>query len=286
MSELTHSIYRTFWQPAVRAMVTSRAAGLAHMLNPLRLSYTLFADSNPLMKCVEQMAAEVKAVRRPADAGNPFLQLQQQISDGIIATLDNYRDMRDRAEEEMFFAIYGSPAVQAMLGVNAGEKVRALPGTTPEKRAAEAARAAADAAKVNSGGFDEALVRAVLYVVAAERALDERCAHALYAARCDLRHLPIERYKLLVRDQFLVVLLKRERAVEALAAMVPEANQRAELLKRTTAIVGEAGVPTAAERERIARLEKLLVPIARRAALAASVRTLVSSEPSHGLVPH
>jgi predicted transcriptional regulator len=43
--------------------------------------------------------------------------------------------MRDRAEEEMFFAIYGSSAVQAVLGVNSGEKVHALPGTTLEKRA-------------------------------------------------------------------------------------------------------------------------------------------------------
>jgi hypothetical protein len=50
--------------------------------------------------------------------------------------------------------------------------------------------------------------------------------------------------------------------------------------------VPEMMAPSAAERERIARLEKLLAPIARRAALAASVRALVSSEPSPALVPH
>jgi hypothetical protein len=120
MSELTLSIYRTFWQPAIRAMVTQPGADLIRTLNPLRLSYTAFADSNPLMKGVEQLAAEAKATRRPASPNNPFLQLQKQISDQTIAALDAYRDIRNWMEEEMFFAIYGSSAVQGVLGVNFG----------------------------------------------------------------------------------------------------------------------------------------------------------------------
>jgi Protein of unknown function (DUF3141) len=147
MSELTHSIYRTFWQPAIRAMVTQPGADLMHTLNPLRLSYTAFADSNPLMKGVEQLAVEVKATRRPVSPNNPFLQLQQQISDQIIAALDVYRDARDWMEEEMFFAVYGSSAVQGMLGVNFGEQARALCGATPRSEpptdAAKEARKAA-----------------------------------------------------------------------------------------------------------------------------------------------
>jgi hypothetical protein len=287
MSELTHSVYRTFWQPAIRAMVTQPAANLTRALNPLRLSYTLFADSNPLMKGVEKLAAEVNAVRQPVAPDNPFLQLQKQVSDQIVTVLDAYRNTRDRTEEETFFAIFGSPMVQGMLGVNSDTKVRELPGTTPEKRAAEKALAVAYAAKVRAGGFDEALARAVLYVVAAERALDERCAHALYAARRDLLHLPIDQYKTLVRDQFFVLLLERERAVEALATMVREAGQRAELLKRTTAIIGAGDPPTAEARERIARLEKLLVaPVTKRMAPAASSRGAAGTETSSAIITH
>ena len=81
MSELTHSIYRTFWQPAIRAMAAQPAADVARTLHPLRLSYTLFADSNPLMKGMEKLAGEVNAARRPAAPDNPFLQLQKQVSD-------------------------------------------------------------------------------------------------------------------------------------------------------------------------------------------------------------
>ena len=65
VSELTRSVYRTFWQPAVRGMATQPAADLTRALNPLRLSYTLFSDSNPLMKGVEELAVEVRDSRRP-----------------------------------------------------------------------------------------------------------------------------------------------------------------------------------------------------------------------------
>jgi len=120
-------------------------------------------------------------------------------------------------------------------------------------------------------------------VVSAERALDERCAHALYAARRNLQQLSISQYKTLVRDQFFVLLLERERAVEALATMVREPDQRAELLKRIAAIIAAGDSPTAAERERIARLEKLLAaPLAKRAVLAVSA----GAETSPAMVAH
>jgi Protein of unknown function (DUF3141) len=81
------------------------------------------------MKGVEQLAAEVKAARKPASPDNPFLQLQKHISDRIIAALDAYRDARDRIEEEMFFAFYGSPAVQGVLAV-----IGACPSTSAMPR--------------------------------------------------------------------------------------------------------------------------------------------------------
>src|SRR5262249_16504094 len=76
-------------------------------------------------------------------------------------------------------------------------------------------------------------------------AAEGRCA-----PRGDLLHLALDQYKTLVRDQFFVLLLERERAVEALATMVREPDQRAELLKRIAAIIAAGDSPTAAERER------------------------------------
>jgi hypothetical protein len=255
----------------VRALANQPAADLTQALDPLRLSYTIFADRNPWMKGVQQLAAGVAASRRPAAADNPFLALQAQISEQITAALDAYRVARDQMAEQMFFGFYGSPFVQALLGLNKDSEVRPLPGTSPEKLAARQAQADAYRAKLRTGGFDEALTRAVLYVIAAERMIDQRTALALNVARQKLMHLSLTEFKALVRDQAFLLKLEGERAVEALASLVPDADARKELLKQVDAIVGAGDPPRAAERDRLARLSQVLAaPIEKTAALVTS----------------
>jgi hypothetical protein len=231
LSELNHSIYRTFMQPFMRGLANQPAAEFARVMNPLRLSYTAFASSNPWMKGVQKLAAEMSAARKPATPDNPFLAMQKQVSDGISTALDTYRAARDQLVEQTFFSFYGSPLVQGLLGVNDGSKVRELPGKSPQQLAARQAQMDKYAAKLRTGGFDEALTRAVLHVTAADRSLDDRCALALNVARQQLMRLSLEDFKVLVRDQFFVLLLERERAVQTLASMVPDADGKKELLK-------------------------------------------------------
>ncbi len=258
LSELNLSTYRTFLQPLVRALANQPAADLAQALNPLRLSYTIFADSNPWMNGAKKLAANVAATRKPAAADNPFLKLQSQVSDQITAALDAYRVARDQWAEQMFFGFYGSPIVQALLGLGPGSEVRPFPGVSPEKHTARLARADACAAKLQTGGFDEALTRAVLYVIAAHRTLDQRCALALNVARQQFMHLSLAEFKVVVRDQAFLLQLERERAVEALASLVPDADARIELLKQVHAIIDTGAPPSAAERDRLTRLSLLL----------------------------
>jgi hypothetical protein len=258
LSELNLSIYRTLMQPLVRGLASQPAADLARAMNPLRLSYTMFADSNPLMQGVQQLASGVTANRHKVAADNPFLRLQKQVSDQITAALDAYRIARDQWVEQMFFGFYGSPVVQGLLCLNNGGEVRELPGTTPEHRARKKARDADYATKLLTGGADEALLRAVLYVIAAERALDARSATALNAARQKFKHVSLDAFKTLMRDQFFVLLLERERAIDVLGSLVPDAGTRSELLRQVNEIVGAAGTPTGVERDRIARLKLVL----------------------------
>ena len=87
-------------------------------------------------------------------------------------------------------------------------------------------------------------------------------------------HLTLAQFKTLVRDQFFVLQLERERAVEALASLVPEMDARKELLKQVQAITGAGDPLAAAGRDRIARLSQVLgVPIEKPLAFAASGRT-------------
>ncbi len=277
LSELNLSIYRALMQPLVRTLANQPAADLAQALNPLRLSYTIIADSNPWMKGVRKLAAGVAATRKPAAADNPFLAFQARASDQIIAALDAYRVARDQMAEQTFFGFYGSPSVQAILGINEGSEVRPLPSTSPEELAARQARSDAFASKLQTGGFDEALTRAVLYVNAADRMLDQRCALALNVARQQLMHLSLAEFKALVREQAFLLQLERERAVEALAFLAPQADARKELLQQVRAIVGAGDPPTTAERDRLARLSQVLTaPIEKPAAPATSRRTFAA----------
>ena len=262
LSEINLATYRTFLQPLVRALTTQPMADLNRKLDPLRLSYTLFADSNPWMKGVQQLAAKVTSARRPVSADNPFLAAQAKVSDQIIAALDSYRTARDQQVEQTFFSFYGSPVVQAMLGITAATEVRPAPPpvATPQ------GQAELYAAKLIAGGFDDALTRALLYLFAADRALDQRCALALNARRQQLMRYSLAEVKARVRNQFYALQLGRERAVDALASMVPEPKERRELVRQLDEILAAAGPPSAAERERLARLSQVLaIPAVRSA---------------------
>lgn len=256
LSALNLSAYRRFMQPWVRALSNPLTAQLARDLNPLRLSYTAFADGNPWMTGVKGLAAEAAAHRKPVANDNPFLTLQTRISDQITVALDAYRTARDQMSERMFFGFYGSPVVQALLGV--GDVVRPPPGPVSEQPSPSVTQVCAG--KLEAGGFDEALARAVLFVTAAERMVDPHCALALSRARQHLAHLSLDQFKTLVRGQFSILQIMQDQAVDALAALTPKAEDRKILLERVQSIVGAGAAPTAIQRDRLARLSKVWAP--------------------------
>lgn len=258
LSEWNLSIYRAFMQPFVRAFANHPAADLARRLDPLRLSYTAFGDKNPWMASVKSAAAAVAAERTPVAADNPFLALQSETSAQITTALDTFRIVRDQAEEQVFFGLYGSPALQSLLGLKADEPVRPPPETSPAQLAARQVQRRAYAAMLEVGGFDEALTRAVLYVIAADRSLDQRCALALNVVRQQLMHLSLASFKVMVRDQFFVLRLEPDRAIEVLPSLAPDADARQALLNQVGLIVGAGAAPTPAASERLARLAQVL----------------------------
>ena len=197
-----------------------------------------------------------------------MLWLQTKLSEQITNGLDAFRDVRDRMEEQVFFGFYGSPLVQTVLGVNEDSIARPALDLSPEQLAARRAQMSAYEAMLERGGFDDALTRAVLYAVGADRTLDQRCALALNVARKQLMHLSLAEFKVLVRDQFFVLQLEPERAIEALASLVPKADARLELLKQVRAIAGADESSIAAEGDRLARLSQVLAAPIRKSGSA------------------
>ncbi|MGQ3671677.1 DUF3141 domain-containing protein [Xanthobacter sp. TB0136] len=289
LSEINHSLYRTFLRPAVKAFATPQLAQFLIDANPLRLSYTLFADSNPFMKPVAQLAEKVREQRVTTKQDNPLLAFQQQISDQINNSLNLFRDARDRAMEQTFFGIFGSPQVQGLLGLNDGEKVRELPAVSPQALEERKQKAERIASLVHAGGFNEALIRSVLYVLSAERVLDERAAEALNIARKNLMDLSVEDFKSMVREQFFMILLDehQDKAIDALSDLVTDKDQRQKLLNEVVSIASAQGAlsPAAAQRtQKIAQILDVNAPKGASLTLAAN-NSVPTNESTHQLAP-
>ena len=70
---------------------------------------SLFSNANPMMAPVATLAEQVRRDRKPVEADNPFVALQENVSRQIVAGLDAWRDMTEALAERTFLTIYGLP---------------------------------------------------------------------------------------------------------------------------------------------------------------------------------
>jgi hypothetical protein len=226
VSEMNLALYRTFLQPVVRAMCPPAVAEAMHRMHPLRLQYSLFSDTNPLMAPLKTLADQVRQTRTPAATDNPFLALQETVSKQIVAGLDAWRDMRDAFGEQLFLAVYGSPVLQAAVGIDpADTRPPRHAGTSPLHRALVETRIAQLKQQMTQGGLREGLVRALLYVGMPRAAVDERGFEAIRRIRASNHGggtMSLAEFKAMVRDQFFMLLLDEKAAIESLPALLPE----------------------------------------------------------------
>src|SRR6185295_7798796 len=119
LSEVNQGLYRTLLQPAVRAMASEQSADLLRQSHPSRLRFGLLSDRNPLAKPLKEMADAVRADRRPVADSNPLLTMERVASTWVSTWWEGYRLARDAMTEATFLAAYGSPLLQASLGLAA-----------------------------------------------------------------------------------------------------------------------------------------------------------------------
>jgi pimeloyl-ACP methyl ester carboxylesterase len=254
VSDINLSLYRTFLQPFVRAMVPDWASDRLREIHPLRLQYETFSDANPLMTPIADLATDLAEERRPIAADNPFVALEQAVSRQIVAGLDAWRDGMEALAEATFLSVYGSPLLQAAVGIDPFD-------TRPLRRASKTAlhRQALEArieelkAQMNNGGLREGLARSLLYVAMASGAADERGFAAIRRMRNAEDGMPamtLAEFKALIRDQFLMLVIDEEAAVNAIPRLLPaEGDVRREALSSLQQVLNARG-PLSEEAER------------------------------------
>jgi pimeloyl-ACP methyl ester carboxylesterase len=224
VSEKNLDAYRKFVQPWIKSMVTPQVAELMRKWHPLRLQYDAFSSRNPVMKAVESMADKAREKRKPVTEDNPFLAFQERMSKQIVSSLDQWRDQQEALSEAMFLSIYGSPALQAAVGVDPQSETSRRREMDPKHRELLQARIAELKSKIGSGGLREAAIRALLYVGSARGMVDERSLEALRRLRQtdEASRITLAEFKMLVREQFFMLLLDREAALAAIPGLLPD----------------------------------------------------------------
>lgn len=274
VSQINLALYRTFMQPVVRAFVSAPLADWMWQLHPLRLQYEAFSNANPLMAAVAPLAEEVRKDRRPAAADNPFLAMQDNASRQIVAALDAWRDANEAIAESMFLMVYGSPTLQAAVGVDPA-------GTRPLRQAAKSAahrqlvekRAAELKARIPAGGLREAVIRALLYVATSRAVVDERGFGALRRLRQAESDISLPVFKAIVREQFYMLLIDEEHALAAIPSMLPtDAGTRRKVFELITQVLSARGEYSVEDSERIQRVAQLFGIEAQPTAAAKPVR--------------
>ena len=135
LSEINHGLYRTLAQPLVQAMSTEPSAALMRQMHPHRLRFVMFSDQNPMMAPVNSLAQSIRAERKPVAPDNPLLALEGVASSWITTWWEGFRQVRNAVTEATFLGVYGSPLLQAMVGLGTVHApTRATHGSRPGAR--------------------------------------------------------------------------------------------------------------------------------------------------------
>jgi hypothetical protein len=238
VSEINLAAYRKFVQPWVKAIATPQMAELTRRWHPLRVQYEAFAGQNPLTKAIETTAEKVRENRKQATSDNPFVAFQETVSKGIVSALDQWRDAQEALSERMFLSIYGSPALQAAVGIDPEADPSPRPEMSQDHRKLLEARIAELKSRIPSGSLRECVIRGLLYVGASRGMVDERSIEALRRARAEVSgpRLTLAEFKALVREQFFMLLLEPEASLAAIPEMLPK---NAEACRAGLAVIRE-----------------------------------------------
>ncbi len=249
VSEINLAAYQKYLQPWIKGMVKPQMAETMRNLHPLRLQYEAFSSKNPFMAGVKSLAERASEERKQVSTDNPFVAFQEQVSKQIVNALDSWRDAQEALSEATFLAVYGSPALQAAVGID--------PQSAPSRRQEMSAthrqmldrRITELKSKISEGGLREAAIRGLLYVGSARGMVDERSLEALRnVRRSDTGvRMTLTEFKMLVREQFFMLLLDQEGALAAIPKLLPDnakARQAAfaairDVLSASAAISGE-----------------------------------------------
>jgi pimeloyl-ACP methyl ester carboxylesterase len=262
VSEINCGLYRTLVQPLMKAIASDPSAEAMRELHPHRVRFSFFSDLNPLVAPVQGLAEQIRAHRQPAAPDNPLLAYERVVSTWMSTCWEGYRQVRDAATEAIFLGVYGSPLLQATVGLGTEHAPNQQRIARELSREVDEARVRADLAnRFEVGGLPQAVLRALMYIRLPERSVDERAFAMLKAIRSMQSvndRMTLTELKSVLREQFLLLRLDEERAVRAIPRLLPDSEPlRSVGLEALHRMLQVRGKLTEEGARRLARIEAL-----------------------------
>ena len=236
MSNINTTIYDRFIRPVIKNMVTPESAEFIRESHPLRTQRLIFSDKNPLMPVLDKMTESIVQERKRAGKNNPFLTGEKIIGEIVETQLNLYRNFRDAMTETLFFSIYTSPLVKAMISPN-NENI-------PKRRdvdVREMPEVNSALSKIEMGGVAEGVVR-ILHLLNSARGYVRRTR--LERELIALSHSSLfpsmahEDIVKLVHQQSLIVDFEPKRAMDTLCILLNTSDKQKKAMKVVMDIAG------------------------------------------------
>ena len=260
VSEINLSLYRAFMQPMVKAIFTPQVAELLRRWDTGRMQYEAFTDANPFMPALASAAEKVREQRKPASTDNPFIVAQEKASERIVKALDSWRESQEKLSESIFLAVYGSPALQAAVGIDPAVARPRRPGKSPLHAELRNKRIAELKSRITKGGLQECTIRGLVYVGMARGFVDERGVAALRRIRLteESSRLTLAQFKAMAREQFFLLLLDSEATLAAIPKLLPaDVAERRKGLAAIRNVLSSAGEISGEAAERLKKITQL-----------------------------
>ena len=262
VSEVNLGLYRTFASPILKNIITEQSPNVLRQLHPNRLRFEIFSDRNPLMSPASAWANAIRLNRQAVSRENPFLHMEAAASDWIVKCLDAFTDTRDAMVEGIFMATYGSPLLQALVGLRAdGSQTRRHVERELAREAAIQRQQVELDRRIEQGSPIEVALRALIYVRSPQQTFDERGFNTLREINSKLpeaERIGLAKFKEMTKEQFLIVVQEPERAVAAIPMLLPASRgERNALLGVIREVANSGGALSDEGKRRLTRIETL-----------------------------
>ena len=255
VSEANDTIYQLMVRPWVKLWTTELSAEIMRNLHPLRLNRYIFADINPLMRPLKNMASVTRQKRKPASSDNPLVAMEKDFSEYIENVLNIYRDHRDRKQEQLFRQIYGSDLLRNLFPQKKEEIPQEIPSYNREdydKRMLA----------LEEGGVAEGLIRVFMAVARTGHGIKRRhfdFAQKIAATHKVLGKIRPAKFKKILKEQAAILQADEDRAINALPVLLKNKDDRMDALGIARRLCVIDGKYTEEEETLIEKLKKGLM---------------------------